>query len=74
MLGTGPHLLGIPVLSHNLGLCCVRDYVAFGIMSHSGLCHLVMSHLTLCRIQTYVVRDCVVWRNVVRRNFVRRLA
>ena len=79
MLGNGPHLLGIMLHS---GLCGMRYYVAFRVMSFGNMSfgimlHLgpvlpfgIMLHLALCRIRTYVVWDCVIQRNVVRRNVV----
>ena len=80
VLGKGPHLLGI--MSH-LALL----YVAFGIMSHSGLCRSALCRLALCCIRGYVVwhnvafgimllspyvdRLCVIRRIVARPNVVR---
>ena len=51
VLGNGPHVLGI---MFHWGLCHIRDYlvwdyVAFGVMSHSGICP-----WGLCHIQDYV--------------------
>ena len=48
VLGNGPQLLGI------MSQLTIRHYVAFGIMSHLGLCR-----LALCPIRGYVV-----WHNV----------
>ena len=57
--------------------------MSFGIMSHSGLCHIqdyvtfgimsfgIMLHLGLCRIRTYVVRVNVVSVYVIWHNVVR---
>ena len=56
VLGNGPHLLGI--MSHSL-LCCIRHYVVFGIMSHSGICHSALCCSALCRIRVYVIRHNV---------------
>ena len=46
----------------HLGLCCIRGFVFFCLMSHLALCH----------NQTYVVWDCFVHRNVVQHNVVCR--
>ena len=39
--------------------CRIQDYVAFGIMSHSGLCCLVLCRWALCCIRGYVIRHNV---------------
>ena len=45
VLGNGPHLLGI--MSHS-ALCCIRHYVAFGVMSFGIMSFGLMSHMALC--------------------------
>ena len=42
------------IMSHS-GLCFIWDYVAFGIMSQSGLCHSGLCNLGLGRIRDYVI-------------------
>ena len=69
MLGNGLHFLGI--ISHS-GLCRIRYYVAFRVISFGIMWFGIMSHSALCRIQGYIVWDCVVQRNVIGHNVVGR--
>ena len=46
------------ILSHS-EFCHTQNLVAFGIMSHSGLCRSALCSSGLCRIRGYVV-----WHNV----------
>ena len=41
--------------------CHIWNFVAFGIMSHLGLCRSVLCRLAFCRIRGYVVRHNVVF-------------
>ena len=69
-------------MSHS-GLCRIRYYVAFGVMSF-GMYYVVwhyvafgvmsfgiMLHSALCRFRPYVDRLCVIWRIVAWPNVVR---
>ena len=59
MLGNGPQVLGNGNGPHMLGIMSHSDFVAFGIMSHSGLCGLALCRSGLCRIRGYVVQHNV---------------
>ena len=48
VLGIGPHVLGIMSYS---GLCRIRYYVAFGVMSFGIMSFGIMLHSGLCCIQ-----------------------